>query len=116
MDPNDVPARLVASGRVLAVNEGINTFTMTVAQTIDQAGPPRQLSIQGIMSFNLGWQDAMVQLSAPNSSIAFSGDILAFRGGDVIVNVANVSHLPAHFVLPAAPPALPANDNVPQLF
>lgn len=100
---HDVPARIIAAGRLSDVRESMDTFTMTITQMIAPGNFPAELIIEGIMFPDPGWQDSALLSTASNSSFSFIGDILAVDDGDVIVAVNSVTLLPPLFVPLAAP-------------
>ncbi len=109
---SNYPPRLTVSGRVSAVQTDIHAFIMTVWQIIRGATPQARLTIRGVMGLNPMWPRPSRRLPTVNSTVAFSGDILAVEENVTIVALDDIANLPRHVnrPLPAHVPPLPQNN------
>ncbi|KAH9012886.1 hypothetical protein EDB84DRAFT_1444486 [Lactarius hengduanensis] len=71
------PPRLIVSGRVSAVQSDLRSFSVTISQVIRGSTPNARLPVRGLMGLNPMWPRPNRRLPAPNSTIAFSGDIIS---------------------------------------
>ncbi|KAH9013491.1 hypothetical protein EDB84DRAFT_1444221 [Lactarius hengduanensis] len=70
------PPRLTVSGRVSIVHSDLRSFSVNVSQIVRGGTPHARLPVRGIMGLNPMWPRPHRRLPAPNSTVAFSGDII----------------------------------------
>lgn len=91
------PARICTSGRVISVQTDIHTFTMIVRQVVVGTESCVRLRIRGLLGREPFWPRATPFLPAPHSLVAFTGNLVAFRGGVAVVALDDMTFLPFDF-------------------
>ncbi|KAH9014912.1 hypothetical protein EDB85DRAFT_1898985 [Lactarius pseudohatsudake] len=106
------PPRLIVSGRVSVVHSDLRSFTVNVSQIVRGSTPHARLPVRGIMGLNPMWPRPYRRLPAPNSTIAFSGDIMSLEDSGAIIALDDIANLPrAHRPLLTMNPQI-ANENM----
>lgn len=88
------PARIIASGRVTAVEHLLNTFALTVWQIVVRGSALAHLSIRAVMGLNPAWRQPNHRIPSSSRVVTLTGDILFVEDGIVVVAVDDLAFLP----------------------
>ena len=88
------PARIIASGRVTAVEHSLNTFALTIWQIVVRGSALAHLSLRAVMGLNPEWRQPNHRIPLSGRVVMLTGDILTVENGVVVVAVDDIAFLP----------------------
>lgn len=78
----------------MAIQQDIHAFTMTISQNVTAARADTQLHIHGVLGIHQMPPNPSRPLPHLNSTISFTGDLLAFEDNVAILGLDDVTELP----------------------
>lgn len=102
MQREPLPATIIVSGRVTAVERLLNTFAITVWQIVVRGSALSHLCLRAVMGLNAEWRQPNHRFPAIGSIVMITGDVLAVEESVVSVAVNDIALL-------SAPPLVTSN-------
>lgn len=114
-----IPARVIASGMVTAVNKDDNSFLITLRQEIDGGSEEDSLTVRALLEKGPKWPDPVKRLPSAQGFVSFAGKLFLFEEEQArsrpVVSLDSITYLRIVFGGAAGTvPSVPPSANVPQ--